>query len=155
MHCPKTYLCKVYAFIVSVMYKQKLLFVPHQQLLLCWVHFFSVQGSIPLSQPPLGKETAPGFLRAETSKHCLTWTLQPCQWYLPSTCTAAESLPWIRCIFFPSLSGFAEAKKTNSPLLPASPRCPGHAVVPLWQLQPSHWHPPPLLSQPTLSGSAP
>lgn len=116
MHCPETHLCEVYAFIVSVMYKQKLLFVPHQQLLLCRVPFFSV--------PPLGRETAPGFLRPETSKHCLTWTLQPCQWHLPSTLMAAESLCWIRCVFFLSLLGFAKEKKTNSLLLPASTHSP-------------------------------
>lgn len=143
------YLSEVYAFIVSVMYKQKLLFVPHQQPLLCWVPYFSVQGSIPLPQPPLGRETAPGFLREETSNQCLPWTLQPCQWHFPSTCIVAESLPWITRVFFPSLLGFAKAKKTNNSLLQVSPQSPGHAMVPVWQLQPSPWHPPCLLSPPT------
>lgn len=115
---------------------------------------FFCAGSIPLPQPPLGRETSPAFLREETSKQCLTWTLQPCQWHFPRTCTAAESLPWITSTFFPSLLGFAEAN-TNSTLLSASSHCSGHAMVPLWQLQPSPWHAPCLLSLPTCSGSAP
>lgn len=115
---------------------------------------FCVEFLFFLCRAPLGRKTAPGFLREETSKQSLTWTLQPCQWHFPSTCTAAESLPWITSIFFPSLLGFAEAE-TSSILLPASPHCPGHAVAPLWQLQPSPWHPPCLLSLPTCSGSAP
>lgn len=90
----------------------------------------------------------PGLLREQTSKQCLTWTLQPCQWHFPSTCMTAESLPWITSIFFPRLLGFVKAKKTNSTLLPASPHSPGHAMVPVWQLQPSLWHPT-LSPQPT------
>lgn len=90
IHYPEMYLSEVYAFTVSVMYKHKLLFVAHQQVLLCQDPFISVQGSIPLPQPPRGRETAHGFLREETSKQCLTRTLQPCPWHFPSTCTSLD-----------------------------------------------------------------
>lgn len=159
IQCPKTYLSEVYAFIVSVMYKQKLLFVPHQQALLRWVPCFSVQGSIPLPQPLLGRETASGFLREQTSKQCLTsWTLQPRQWHFPSTCIAAESLPWITSIFFPSLLGFAKAKKIQQqPASSLSPKpCPHHGASLEASLAPtlSPWLTQLLLGPPNLSNKA-